>query len=281
LTILPIHAANPGPMTGSGNWTWLIPGRVPTLIDAGTGEPAHLAAVRQQLAGATLAQVLVTHAHTDHASGAPALLSQHPGARFRKMPWPERDAKWPAPYAPLSDADRIEAGETTLVTIHTPGHSPDHLSFWHEESRTLFCGDLAMKGNTVWIPARLQGDLSDYLSSLERVLTLAPARLMPAHGPVIDEPEKVLRAYIDHRRVREEQILEALRLGDTTPAAITARVYKGLREQLLPMAQEGVVAHLVKLEREHRIQRAPSVIERAVSEGRGGNDGAHWTIIRS
>ena len=253
--ILPIHAANPGPMTGAGNWTWLLAGKEATLIDAGTGEPQHLVALEEALAGAPLAQVLITHAHTDHASGAPAIAARHPEARFRKMLWPGRDGKWPVSYEPIADGDRIAAGDTSLVAIHTPGHAPDHLCFWHDDSRTLFCGDLAVKGSTVWIPANLQGDLAAYLASLERVLALCPARLMPAHGPVIDEPEKVLRAYIDHRLEREQQVLDALRRGDQTPDDIVARVYRGLKPQLVPMAREGVVAHLVKLEAENRVRR--------------------------
>jgi glyoxylase-like metal-dependent hydrolase (beta-lactamase superfamily II) len=239
-------------MTGAGNWTWLIPGRVPTLIDAGTGEAKHLSALAEALGGATLAQVLITHAHTDHASGAPAIAALMPQTHFLKMLWPERDVKWPVAYEPLSDGQSVEAGDTTLAVVHTPGHAPDHLSFWHEDTRTLFCGDLAVKGSTVWIPANLQGDLAAYLASLERVLGLAPARLLPAHGPVIDDPDTVLRAYIAHRLEREQQILEAMRAGDTTPDEITARVYHGLSERLIPMAREGVVAHLRKLEGEGR-----------------------------
>jgi glyoxylase-like metal-dependent hydrolase (beta-lactamase superfamily II) len=265
LTPIPIHAANPGPMTGDGNWTWLIPGRVPTLIDAGTGEPAHLAALLDALGGSTLSQVLVTHAHTDHASGAPAIAARMPETRFRKMLWPERDAKWPVAYEPLADGDSVAAGDDRLTVVHTPGHAPDHLCFWHEPTRTLFCGDLAVKGTTVWIPAALQGDLAAYLESLRRVLALQPARLLPAHGPVIDDPEEVLRAYLEHRLERERQIVEALRRGDATADAITARVYQGLPPHLLPMARDGVVAHLIKLEREQRVRR----------------DGDQWQFVSS
>jgi glyoxylase-like metal-dependent hydrolase (beta-lactamase superfamily II) len=252
---IPLHAANPGPMTGTGNWTWLIPGRTPTLIDAGTGNAAHLQALEDALGGARLTQVLVTHAHTDHASGAPAIASRMPQVRFRKMLWPERDAKWPVPYESLTDRQEIEAGDTRLITVHTPGHAPDHLSFWHEETRTLFCGDLAVKGTTVWIPANLQGDLAAYLASLERVLALDPERLLPAHGRVIDDPQKVLRGYIEHRLEREQQILDALDHGDSTPDEIVTRVYRGLKADLIPMAREGVIAHLVKLEREGRARQ--------------------------
>ena len=252
---VPIHAFNPGPITGDGNWTWLIGGRVPTLIDAGAGEARHLAAVEQALGGSTLAQVLVTHAHVDHASGAPAIAERFGDVRFRKLPWPERDATWPVPWLPLADGDIVEAGDTTLMAVHTPGHAPDHLCFWHEDSRTLFCGDLAAKGTTIFIPARLQGDLTDYLASLERVLALAPARLLPAHGPVIEDPQPLLRNYIEHRREREAQVIAALRAGDATADQIVSRVYQGLKDSLVPLAIESVTSHLIKLEREGRARR--------------------------
>jgi glyoxylase-like metal-dependent hydrolase (beta-lactamase superfamily II) len=262
---LPIHAFNPGPITGDGNWTWVIDGRVPTLIDAGTGDARHLAGVQHALGSRPLAQVLVTHGHVDHASGAPAIAGRFGEAvSFRKMLWPERDAKWPVTWLPLRDGDVVDAGDTTLEAVHTPGHAPDHLCFWHAETGTLFCGDLAAKGTTIWIPARLQGDLIDYLASLERVIALKPARLLPAHGPVIDDPQPLLRNYIEHRREREAQIMAALRAGDTTADQVVARVYRGLKESSVPLAVESVTSHLLKLEREGRARRddhAWSIIE--------------------
>ncbi|HLG55533.1 MAG TPA: MBL fold metallo-hydrolase [Vicinamibacterales bacterium] len=250
-----VHAFNPGPMTGTGNWTWLIRGRVTTLIDAGTGQPQYLDELQRALDGAPLAQVLVTHGHVDHASGAIALAARFPGVRFLKMPWPDRDSRWPVAWEPLADGSAVAAGDETLVAVHTPGHAPDHLCFWHAESRTLFCGDLAVKGTTVYIPPNLGGDLIEYLASLERVLALDPARLLPAHGPVIDDPQTVLRGYLEHRREREEQILDALRQGDANPEAMVARIYRGLKDTLVPVARESVLAHLLKLEREGRAGR--------------------------
>jgi len=255
VNVVPVHAHNPGPMTGDGNWTWLLRGRVPTLVDAGTGEAAHLDAVQQALEGAALVQVLVTHAHGDHASGAPALAARFPEVRFLKMPWSERDSKWPVAWEAINGGDHIPAGDETLVAVHTPGHAPDHLSFWHEPTRTLFSGDLAVKGTTIYIPSNHRGDLSEYLASLDRVLALRPARLLPAHGPVIEDPDALLRGYIDHRREREQQILDALRTGDKTPDELVALIYRGLRHAVVPFAREGVVAHLVKLEREGRAGR--------------------------
>jgi glyoxylase-like metal-dependent hydrolase (beta-lactamase superfamily II) len=242
-------------MTGEGNWTWLIPGRVPTLVDAGTGDARYLAALNDALGGATLAQVLVTHGHTDHASGAAPLAALMPQARFAKVPWRPKDARWPVEWHPIADGDAIDAGDSSLVALHTPGHAPDHLCFWHEATRAVFCGDLVVKGTTVWIPGNDDGDMGAYVASLERVLALEPERLYPAHGAVVDDPARLLRNYIDHRREREAQVLDALRLGDTTPDEMTARIYRGIREALVSFARESVTAHLRTLERDGRVRR--------------------------
>ena len=241
----------------------MISGRIPTLVDAGTGDPRHLDAIATALNGAALAQVIVTHSHSDHASGAPAIAERWPDVRFLKMPWAERDPKWPVAWIPIDDGAAIEVGDTAVVAIHTPGHAPDHLCFWHAESRTLFGGDLAVQGSTVWIPTSLQGDLIDYLTSLERVIALSPACILPAHGAVIDDPQTLLRGYLTHRREREDQVLAALRAGDREPDAIVEHIYRGLKERLIPMAKESVVAQLHKLER----------------EGRARRDGDAWHII--
>ncbi|MEY4637210.1 MAG: hypothetical protein RJA55_3008 [Acidobacteriota bacterium] len=247
-----LHAGNPGPYTGAGNWTYLIPGAHPVLIDAGVGEPAHLDAIAGEAAGG-LAEVLVTHGHSDHAAGAPAIQRRWPSARLSKMPWPERDHA--VAWTPLADGDTVRTGAGPLEVLHTPGHSPDHLALWHAESRTVFVGDLLQTGTTVFIPASSGGSLADYLASLNRLLQLAPVRAWPAHGPVIEDPLALIQYYLDHRRQREAQVLTALADGLATVEAITERIYTSLAPALTPMARESVLAHLVKLEGEGRALR--------------------------
>jgi glyoxylase-like metal-dependent hydrolase (beta-lactamase superfamily II) len=251
-----LDANNPSPMTGAGNNTYLIAhaGGGAALIDAGVGEPRHLHALASRLAiqRARLEHVLVTHGHADHASGAASIAALHPDARCLKAPWPEADVRSAVTWWPLEDGDRIQAGSEILTTLRTPGHSPDHVAFWHEHTGTVFTGDLVVQGGSVMIQFSRGGDLGEYLFSLDRLLGLRPARLLPAHGPEIDDPGQVLRATIEHRLGRERQVVSALAAGRDTVPSIAESIYDGLAPALMPAAHETVRAHLEKLRREGR-----------------------------
>jgi glyoxylase-like metal-dependent hydrolase (beta-lactamase superfamily II) len=248
-----LRAYNPGPMTGEGNNTYLIAdGGAALLVDAGVGDPRHLADLSAALErdGASLSDVLVTHGHADHASGAPALAAAQGGAAFRKRPWAGHDERYDVDWRTLAGGDVVHAGGESLTAIDTPGHSPDHLAFWHAPSGTLFTGDLVVLNSSVMIHASQGGDLGAYMQSLERVRALAPRRLLPAHGPAIDNPHEVLTGYLEHRRAREAQVLAALRAGHATVEAIAESIYHGLDSALMPAARENVRAHLEKLRSE-------------------------------
>ena len=251
LTRVLVEAHNPSPMTGRGNNTFLVTGGTgeAVLVDAGTGAPDHLSALATHLQTRRLrlGLVLVTHAHDDHASGAPALAAAHPGAAFAKYAWPEEDGRYGVPWQPLADGDVIPVGDDALVALHTPGHAPDHMMLWHEASGVAFTGDLVVAGSSVMIHASRGGDMRAYLASLERVLALSPRLLLPAHGPAVDEPAPLLKSYIAHRLMRERQVVEALQRGRDTVEAIVDSIYDGVDAALLPAAGENVRAHLTKL----------------------------------
>jgi glyoxylase-like metal-dependent hydrolase (beta-lactamase superfamily II) len=255
IDIVVLEAHNPGPLTGSGNHTYLIAGGrgEAALVDAGVGNEQHLGDLRAALDDrqATLTRVVVTHAHSDHAAGAPAVAQQHPGARFEKYPWPGQDSR-AVDWLPLTDGQAIEIGHESFVVVHTPGHAPDHIALWHAASRAAFVGDLVIAEGSVMIPWSHGGNLGDYLRSLERLVALRPDVLYPAHGSEIRDPQAVLHAHLVHRRLRETQIIDALRRGDSTVPAITESIYHGLRSGLMAYASENVRAHLAKLEAEGR-----------------------------
>ena len=265
-----IQVGNAGPYTGSGNNTYLIAGDARTdhaggpaatpsgrealLIDAGIGSALHVDRLATALErhGARLAHVLVTHAHLDHASGAPALAQRLGVNAFSKYAWPEHDIAG-VDWQHLADGAAVDIAGIRLSAVHTPGHSPDHLSFWHEPTRTVFSGDLVNAQTSVAIIHSRGGDLGQYLASLERVLALGPARLLPGHGPAIEQPARVLRMTIEHRRTRDRQVARAVRAGHETVHAITESIYHGLSPELMPLARENVRAHLEQQRREGRV----------------------------
>jgi glyoxylase-like metal-dependent hydrolase (beta-lactamase superfamily II) len=241
----PLNARNPGPLTGAGNNTWLIDGDEPALIDAGVGHPHHVDAIAGRLGGRALARVLVTHGHTDHASGVPALRARWPGIDACKWLADGDDAI--AGWRAVSDEAVVRAGDRVMTVLHTPGHAPDHVCFWDAATGDLFVGDMLVLGSSVMIPAGRGGDLRAYLTSLERLAALRPRRALPGHGPVIEDPLALITEYIAHRHAREQQILEAFDAGLTTTDQIVGRVYPDLAPSLREAAAATVEAHLEKI----------------------------------
>ena len=228
-------AHNASEWTGpTGNNTYLLAGPPAVLVDAGVGHRSHLEALSAALAGAALDLVLITHHHVDHAAGVPALLDR----------WPAAVIRGGGAGDPLADGELFACGATRLRAVHTPGHAPDHFCVLDEQSMDLYCGDLLRAGGTVVIPASRGGSLADYLGSLERVRAMRPARLLPAHGPNIDDPVRLIDEYLAHRRDRHQQIVAALEAGCRTPAEIVARVYPDLPPGLVAAAEDTVLAHL-------------------------------------
>jgi glyoxylase-like metal-dependent hydrolase (beta-lactamase superfamily II) len=204
--------------------------------------------------------VLLTHRHVDHLGGVAQVRELYPGLPVSKMI--HRDAGLPEAIDDLRDGQTVEGDGVTLVPLHTPGHASDHLCYYLVEEKALFSGDVILSGSTSVIPPG-DGDLADYMASLHRLQGLDVRRIYSAHGPVIEDGPARIAEYIEHRMLRERQILTALGDGLATIPVIVARIYADVDAKLHRVAAGSVESHLRKLlrdgrVREHREPNAPS-----------------------
>jgi len=219
-----LRAPNPGPLTLGGTNTYVCGG---TVVDPGPDDGAHLGAI---LDAVPVERIALTHRHPDHSAGA---------GRFSGM----TGAPVLAFEAGLGDGDRLPPG---LVVVHTPGHALDHLCFWHPESRTLLSGDLIAGSGSIMV-APPEGDLAAYMASLERVRALAPARILPGHGPEVTEVVAKIEEYVVHRQDREERVAAALSSGASSVQDILDSAYQDVPPPMRPYAALAVRAYLAKL----------------------------------
>jgi len=248
-----VVAPNQSPMTGPGTNTYLVGRREVAVVDPGPDDARHLDAILAAVAesGGRVAQIWLTHSHIDHLPGAWPLRERTgaPVSGWRTIAGIDRA---------LGDGDSVVVDGRSWTAWHTPGHAADHLVFWQAEDRTLIAGDLVSGFGTVVISPP-GGDLLDYLSSLRRMLTLDPAVMLPGHWDPILDPRARLEEYIAHRGDRERQILDALAAGRETTRAIVEHVYADtIVPELVPVAQRSVLAHLLKLQREGRVESLPA-----------------------
>ncbi len=247
-----VLAPNPSLMTGPGTNSFVV-GAAPAgcvVIDPGPANQRHLEWLAEGAARAGGAKaILITHGHQDHSEGARELarLTGAPILAWSREGVPDADEE-------LADQQIIDFGVDRLRVVHTPGHRFDHVCFYLEEAGVLFAGDLvAGVGTVVIIPP--EGNVADYLGSLGRLLALEIKLIAPGHGPAITSPRAKLQEYIDHRMMREQQILDALASGLETIPAMVQQIYSDVDPRLHEWAGLSVHAHLLKLESEGRVSK--------------------------
>lgn len=243
--IVRVLAPNPGLRELEGTNTWIV-GRWPAVvIDPGVDEPGHLGEVLE-VAG-RVGAIVLTHDHPDHSPGAATLAAQTGSPIYAMRP--------SAGGEHLRDGGTIRMPGVAITTVATPGHTPDHVAFFLEQDRALFTGDAVLgRGTSVIDPP--EGDLAQYLRSLHRMRDLAPRTIYPGHGPVVLDAVGKLDEYMAHRAMREEQVLEGLADRACTPEELVPAIYGEYPVELHPLAARSVLAHLLKLEGEGRVERS-------------------------
>jgi endoribonuclease LACTB2 len=230
------------------------------LIDPGSGESAELERLfavidALQQDRRRLKLVLLTHRHPDHVGGVEAVRARYgvPVAAHAET------AKHVRCDFTLADGDVIPlvpgVGDWSLRAVHTPGHDPGHLCFFHPRTGALLSGDHVTGGRGSVIIDPPEGDISVYLDSLRKLEALPLMRLFPAHGGPQGAALARIRHLIEHRLGREARVLAALEATPREPRELVERAYQDTPRELWEYAERSLLAHLIKLERESRAVR--------------------------
>jgi glyoxylase-like metal-dependent hydrolase (beta-lactamase superfamily II) len=258
-----LTAPNPSPYTSTGTQTYLVGTDEVAVIDPGPDAPDHLARIVGEVGDGRIVAILCTHTHRDHSpasrplqgmTGAPIVGCAPivPAGRDAG-----RDTSFDLDYRPdrvMADGDVLRGEGWSLQAIATPGHTSNHLCFALPEARALFSGDHVMGWSTsVVIPP--DGDMGDYMASLDRLIGRPEQVYYPGHGEPVERPQRYVAALAGHRRQREGQIVRRLQGGPAQVTEMVDEMYAGLDTKLRGAARHSVLAHLLDLEERGRVMR--------------------------
>ena len=253
-----VTARNPSGFTFHGTGTYIIGQGKVAVIDPGPLLDEHIDALKDLLAGETVTHILITHTHFDHSPAAEPL-KQHWGVST----WgygPHGSGKPNESIASIEeggdmefipdvrvrDGDIIEGEGWTIECVHTPGHTSNHLCFALKEENALFTGDHVMGWSTSVIGPP-DGDMTQYMESLEKLLRRPEDIYWPTHGTCIKNVKEYVQAFIDHRLERERQILDCLASGHTQIEKMVPVMYTDTDKRLYRAAARSVLAAMIRM----------------------------------
>jgi len=257
---------------------WVLrDGNEAVLIDAGFGDEAssnvRIEYLTKELSGLDFKYIAITHHHFDHSSGGRRLrealradVAMHPIDEVllhtpsesnedlpddeeidkRAQVWRAEALATPVDVG-LADGEEVRVGGLTLRAVHTPGHTAGHNCYWVPELGILFTGDNILGIGTSAIAPPPAGDMEQYLQSLLRMRELQAQLFAPGHGPVVTATADKVQELIDHRGVRDQQIIGLIERGYTNDRQIRRALYPEIQKGLRRAARGQVRAHLARL----------------------------------
>jgi glyoxylase-like metal-dependent hydrolase (beta-lactamase superfamily II) len=241
-----VRAPNPSPMTLTGTNSYVIDAGAgeAIVIDPGPVIERHLDALvaNARERGLQITTIALTHGHPDHAPAA-APLKERTGATV----WVHPNSEVPHDRTFELESE-LRAGDLALRVIDAPGHTFEHVAFYEPAERALFTGDVILGEGTVVI-APPGGAMRPYQRTLERLRREFgdAARIYGGHGPPVEDARAKIEEYIAHRKLREAELLAALRDTPMTIPQLVLTIYGATRPVLWPAAARQLLAYLIAL----------------------------------
>jgi endoribonuclease LACTB2 len=260
-------------------WIRVVPVRTPTLppathtncyivgdasgvivIDPASPYEEEQARLDAELGDRPVRELVLTHHHVDHVSGARHLAERLGVGVAAHAETAARLVGRVDVTRIIEDGERLAVGPAGLTAMFTPGHAPGHLCFVDTAAGAIVAGDMVASVGTIIVEPGDGGDMTLYLASLAQLRAQVDAgtpRLLPAHGPPIVDGAARLDFYVAHRLAREARVVAALDAAPATLLALVAPSYPDVPEALYGLAARSLLAHLIKLEREGRARQHP------------------------
>ncbi|MFT7243544.1 MAG: glyoxylase-like metal-dependent hydrolase (beta-lactamase superfamily II) [Candidatus Azotimanducaceae bacterium] len=252
-----VTARNPSGFTFHGTGTYIIGKGNVAVIDPGPMIEEHIEALKQCLVGETVTHILITHTHFDHSPAAAPLKAHwqcptygygpHGAGKIESgTPIEEGGDMDFVPDVVIRDGDMLEGDGWTVECVYTPGHTSNHVCFALKEENALFTGDHVMGWSTSVIGPP-DGDMTQYMASLKKLLSRSEETYWPTHGTCIKDVKTFVQAFIDHRLAREQQILDCVKRGIQQITEMVPQMYQDTDKALYPAAARSVLAAIERL----------------------------------
>jgi glyoxylase-like metal-dependent hydrolase (beta-lactamase superfamily II) len=249
-----VLARNPNAFTFHGTGTYIVGRGKVAVIDPGPLIDEHVNALMQALKGETVTHILITHTHNDHSPAAAPLKAatgaqtygfgpHGAGKKSEGIDVEEGGDMAFRPDVTVKDGDVIKGDGWTFDCIFTPGHTSNHMCFALREEKALFSGDHVMGWSTTVI-APPDGDMAQYLASLDKLTKRDDQVYYPTHGNPVKKPQALVSKLIEHRHARERQITVCLKDGVGRIPDMVKIIYSEIDKKLHPAAAMSVLAHL-------------------------------------
>jgi ribonuclease/clavin/mitogillin len=225
------------------------------VLDPAGSTPEESARLIRLLSPFTVKEIWLTHHHKDHigatnalrdATGAPVAAHAITASLLQGQIRVDR-------LIPDGEETQMVNGRQSWTAYHTPGHAAGHLVFFESQTKALISGDNVVGLGSVLIDPD-EGDMTQYLNSLDQMLSLQANVLYPAHGPYNYDPAQLIGKTRQHRIDRENAILAALD-EPVTIAQIVSKVYTDVPIFLHQLAGRSVQAHLIRLVTQKRVSQ--------------------------
>ncbi len=228
------------------------------LVDPAPRDQAELNKFLETIKIYEIERIFLTHHHRDHHNFSPDIAKKlNVSMSMSSFTFNRSKEVYGEDYFSGINVDIVKEGDTLtkwlgadVKIIEVPGHDAGQLALMPAGKEWFLAGDLFQGVGTVVVGGH-EGNMTDYFNTLEKVINLSPQCVIPSHGIALGGTN-ILEKTLEHRKFREEQILEMCVSGLSIDQ-ILSQIYFNIPQKILKYAKANIESHIDKLKLEKKI----------------------------